>query len=45
MKRSTLVSACIVAAVGLGAVAFRLPGLKRRPDSFTKGLDPAAGEG
>jgi len=31
MKRSTLVSACIVAAVGLGASALRLPGLNERP--------------
>lgn len=31
MKRSTLVSACIVVAVGLGASALRLPGLNERP--------------
>jgi hypothetical protein len=36
MKGSTLVSACIVAAVGLGAVAFGLPGLNQRPDSSPK---------
>jgi len=31
MKRATLLSACILAAVGLGASALRLPGLDRRP--------------
>ena len=31
MKRSTLVSACIVVAVGLGASALRLHGLNERP--------------
>jgi len=31
MKRATLVSACIVVAVGLGASALRLPGLDERP--------------